>query len=306
MPRRVLAKDFGRFKPGQIYGEETLWARDQFTVAQLEEVDLYEKEPTIQAASRQSGFLGERVNLAWWDDLVHSSNARTIEQADELDLWFEDEAETRVEPGGVMCLVGQRLSARDLHRKRLDKMVPEPDGSSHPLYRHIVYPAHHDDLCDGEHRAWDGGYVPGSGCLTEPERLSLRDWTNVQSKANYRVVYQQEDADPADILVQSEWLEGGVDLDGFDAVGCYDAGAAVGAPSDRRRQADQLRDGGSLADALVGDRVVGLPAGLAVQLPDLGGPAQDGGRRGAGSARLEQRRPAVRRDDGDRAGRLGP
>jgi hypothetical protein len=219
---RVLAKDFGRFKPGQLYGEETLWARDQFTVAQLQEVDLYEKEPTVQAASRQSGFLGERVNLAWWDDLVHSTNARTIEQADDLDTWFEDEAETRVEPGGVMCLVGQRLSARDLHRKRLDKVVAEPDGSSHPLYRHIVYPAHHDVLCDGEHRQWTGGYAVGDGCLTEVERLGLRDWTNVRSKANYRTVYQQEDADPADVLVQSEWLDGGVDREGFDAVGCYD------------------------------------------------------------------------------------
>lgn len=215
----VMARDFGRFRPGTVYGEETLWAVDQFTVAQLEEVDLYEKEPTVQAASRQSGFLGERVNLAWWDDLVHSTNARTQETADELDAWFEDEAETRVEPGGVMVLVGQRLNARDLHRKRLDKVVTSTDGVESPLYRHIIYPAHHDELCDGEHRQWDGN---GNGCLTDEERLGVRDWLNVRSKANYATVYQQQDINEADALVRLEWLDGGVDPTGYVAPGCYD------------------------------------------------------------------------------------
>lgn len=218
----VLTLEYGRFKPGQLYGEESLWARDQFTVAQMVDVDLYEKEPTVQAASRQSGFLGERVNLAWWDDLVHTSNSRTIEVADELDGWFEDEAETRVEPGGVLALVGQRLGPRDLHRKRLDKTVLDEDGRERKLYVHIVYPAHHDRLCDGQHRQWTGGDEPGSGCMTDVERLSVADWSNARSKANYATVYQQEDADPEAVLVWPAWLEGGDDGTGYDAPGCWD------------------------------------------------------------------------------------
>jgi hypothetical protein len=228
----VLAKEYGRFKPGVAYGEETLWAREQFTVAQLEDIDLYEKEPTVQAASRQSGFLGERVNLAWWDDLVHTTNCRTIEIANELDEWFEDEAETRVEPGGVLALVGQRLSPRDLHHKRLDKVVTDPDGTERQLYVHIVYPAHHDKLCDaaagGEHRQWTGEHTFGAGCMTDIGRLSVSDWTNVKSKANYRLVYQEEDIDVDEALIQPEWWDGGVDLQGYAAAGSLDRDRAFG------------------------------------------------------------------------------
>ena len=225
----VMLKEYGRFRPAAFAGEETLWAREQFSVAQMIDIDYYEREPSVQAASRQSGFLGERVNLAWWDDLVHTVNARSIEVAEELDGWFEDEGETRVEPGGVLALVGQRLSPRDLHRKRLDKRVIAEDGSEHQLYVHIVYPVHQDALCDGEHRQWDGTRNPGAGCMTDESRMSVRDWMNVRQKANYRTVYQQEDADPEAVLVQPEWWDGGIDIDGYDAAGVFDQDRAWGA-----------------------------------------------------------------------------
>jgi hypothetical protein len=224
----VLGNEYGRFRPAVFQGEENIWSRSQFIVAQMQDVDYYEREPTFQAASRQSGFLGERVNLAWWDDLVHTSNCRTIEIADELDGWFEDEGETRVEPGGVLALVGQRLSPRDLHRKRLDKRVIEEDGSERQLYVHIIYPAHHDRLCDGEHRQWTGGPAVGDGCMTDVERLSIRDWMNVRSKGNYRTVYQQEDADPETVLVLPIWIDGGMDPSGYDAPGSWDEDRAWG------------------------------------------------------------------------------
>jgi hypothetical protein len=223
----VLSREYGRFRP-VIAGEENLWSREQFIVAQMEDVDYYEREPSFQAASRQSGFLGERVNLAWWDDLVHTSNCRSIDIADELDSWFEDEGETRIEPGGVLALVGQRLSPRDLHRKRLDKRVVGEDGVDRPLYHHIVYPAHQDKLCDGQHRQWNGTQTEGAGCMTDESRLSVTDWFNVRSKSNYRTVYQQEDADPEMVLVQPEWWDGGTDTDGFDAIGVLDRDRAWG------------------------------------------------------------------------------
>jgi hypothetical protein len=217
----VMSLEFGRFKPDTSIGEESIWAQDQFLVAQLGELDLYEKEPTVQAAAQDSGFLGERVNLAVWDDIAVTANSTNPEVAANTANWFEDEAETRVEPGGLLALVGQRLTPLDLHRKRLDARVENERGEEVPLYHHIVFPAHHDDLCDGDHRQWDP--EANTGCLTDAWRLSERDWMKVRSKTNYRTVYQQEDADPSRILVQRIWLEGGRDpATGLEAPGCYD------------------------------------------------------------------------------------
>lgn len=82
----------------------------------------------------------------------------------------------------MLVLVGQRLSPLDLHRKRLDTRVELPSGEMVPLYKHVVFPAHHDDLCDGEHRQWDP--AGPSGCLTDAWRLSEADWLKVRSKGN--------------------------------------------------------------------------------------------------------------------------
>lgn len=221
-----LQHEYGRFEPDPSIGEEKKWSQDELLVAPPPGVDLVLKEPTVQVASQKGGFLGERVDLAIWDDLTTSKNSRNPELAETINQWFENEAEPRVEKGGVMLLIGQRLSPLDLHRKRLDARVHELDeheketGKLVPLYEHVIYPAHWDRLCDGDHRQWDP--ETDTGCLTDEAALPVRDWANVKSKTDYRTVYQQEDADPARILVQKEWLEGGTDRDGFAAPGCYD------------------------------------------------------------------------------------
>lgn len=221
----VMAVDFGRFRPDVAAGEESLWTKDEFIVAQMEEVDLYEKEPTVQAASYESGFLGERVNLGVWDDISTTRNSRTPEMQGTIGGWFEDEAETRVEPGGALILVGQRLGPYDLHRHRLDATyTDEDDGVEKPLYKHFVLPAHWDTLCEGEHRQWNG-ILPGedgaAGCLTNEWRFSGRDFVRLRGKANFETVYQQSDVDPGRTLVQHAWLDGTPDADGYVGPGCW-------------------------------------------------------------------------------------
>lgn len=216
----VITDEFGRFRPVMGEGEESLWAQDQFLVAQMETVDLYDKEPTVQAASRQGGFLGERVDFYSWDDLATSKNSRSPEISDETDRWFEDEAETRLEPGGVGLLVGQRLGPLDLHRRRLDKTwVDEDTGEVHQRYQHIIYPAHHELTCSGDHAQWD---LRDQGCLLDAERLPWNELRKIQHEPYYRTVFQQEDTDPGSSLVLPVWIEGGTDPFGFDAPGCYD------------------------------------------------------------------------------------
>lgn len=215
----VLTEAFGRFRPLVSEGEESIWAKNEFLVAQLGDVDLYEKEPTFQAASRQAGFLGERVDFYVWDDLATYKNSRNPDVAEETDHWFEDEAETRLEPGGLGLLVGQRLGPLDLHAKRLSKMWIDPEGVAHPKYRHVVFPAHNDRTCDGDHRQWD---LAEEGCLLDEYRLPWKELQKIVHEPNFRTVYQQEDSDPEAVLVLPVWLDGGQDPYGYDAPGCWD------------------------------------------------------------------------------------
>ena len=218
-----ILKEFGRFKPKQALGEPTLWTKDQFTVAQLVDIDLSEKEPSVQAASKESGFLGERVDYYSWDDLSTGKNSRTVEQKEELARFMSDEAETRLEPSGVGMLVGQRLGPLDLHRDRLDQTYPSEDGRELKKYHHIVYPAHFERYCDGRHRQWNGKEgQEADGCLLDEHRLSWKFLLMRQAETNYRTVYQQEDSDPSAVLVQRAWLDGGTDPTGYPAPGCFD------------------------------------------------------------------------------------
>lgn len=223
-----VVREYGRFKPIAGQGEEKLWTREQFLVAQIGNRDIVEKEPTFMAASRESGFLGDRYDFCSWDDLVTTKTARKFlrdpDGVQDFTDWFEDEAETRVEPGGSLWLVGQRLGRNDLFRNRLDVVYTGSDGETKHRYDHIVFPAHRDDLCDGDHRQW----VPASadaledGCLTDSWRLPWEELVQLQQRSNYRTVYQQEDADPETVLIQESWLDGGIDPWGYDAPGCKD------------------------------------------------------------------------------------
>lgn len=214
-----LAREFGRFKPDTQHGEESLWRSDQFLVAQLQDIDLYEKEPTVQAASQQAGFLGERVDYAVWDDLVTSRSTKTPEASEAIAKWFEDEAETRVEPGGVLWLIGQRLGPLDLFRDRLNKQWTDDEGIPHNKYHHIVYPAHNESTCDGSHRQWDLGE---EGCILDEYRLPWKEIVKLRNEPNFRVVYQQEDTDPSTALVLPIWIEGGTGPWLEEHPGCYD------------------------------------------------------------------------------------
>lgn len=208
---------YGRFKPRQ---PGLPWRESDFIVEQFAEIDLSEKESTVQAASREKGFLGERYDFYSWDDLVVSANTRNAEIRESTAEWFADEAETRLEPGGVGMLVGQRLGPGDLYRNRLDVAYVDTDGAKRKKYTHIVYPAHDDKGCDGDHRQ----HYEGSGCLLDSYRLPFSELEQ-HRQANprkYRTLYQQEDVDPAGSLIDGAWLTGGIDHEGFTRPGCYD------------------------------------------------------------------------------------
>jgi hypothetical protein len=136
-----------------------------------------------------------------------------------------DVAESRLEPAGMMALIGQRLAADDLYRFALDMTQPLDNEDdlvdaglsdeaianlrSDKKYKHLIYKAHYEEKCDGTQHRRDSPPFP-DGCLLDPRRLGWRDISNLLANRGERfmVVYQQEDLDPSEVLVRNEWVYG--------------------------------------------------------------------------------------------------
>lgn len=227
-----LSVDFGFFKP--ITSD--LWKADEFIVAQLDDEPIEEKEPTWSSYGMDSGVLGNRFDFIVWDDVVDKTTIRTLEAMENQRQWWDDEAETRLEPGGLLWLIGQRMAATDLYRYCLDKVVSEEDAEEDEdvdrprMYHHIRYRAHYDEKCQGHPRGVpDADLAPyPEGCLLDPKRLPWKGKEGLRAiytakKRTYLVQYNQEDADPEDTLVQDVWIWGGTDEEtGELAPGCTD------------------------------------------------------------------------------------
>lgn len=220
----TLVSDYGTYRP--IAEEGALWQREQFSVAQHGAMPTADKEPTWAAFSYEAKFLSWRITLGIWDDLQHSRMLRNAEQLEVMYRWWDDEAESRLDPGGLMLVVMQRLGANDLSRYLLDKgaITDEIEGGEDEYvprqYHHFIYKAHYDEICQGQHGRDAPAYLQG-GCLLDPRRVTWQKIRAKQIAGNYQVVYQQEDTDPGQVLVPRVWIEGGT-LDGVDHQGCWD------------------------------------------------------------------------------------
>ena len=214
-----LMDDYGAFKPE---GRSEKWRAEELVVRQLDGVALDDKEATVSAWGMDSGFLGGRYDFVIWDDLVDRKTIKTEEARDGIKDWWDTEAESRLEPGGLMILQGQRIAANDLYRHCLDKKNLDES----PRFQHIVFKAHDDQLCRGEHE----GVEPWpKGCLLDPYRLpfSMLEGIKHNNPRAYAVLYQQEDGDTVGGLVDPAWIDGGVDSDGYAAPGCLDKERAL-------------------------------------------------------------------------------
>lgn len=227
-----LVADFGVFKP-----EDRKWAADAFFVEQHDGVQFRAKEPTWQAFGRGSTFLGARVDFCIWDDVYDPEQMRTQDARDGLKQWWKDVAETRLEPGGLMVLQGQRMDADDIYafalsQRKAEFIDADDEGDAVPVgdagkYHHIVFPAHDDDDCKGLHKRSDPAWP--EGCLLFPRRLTWRKLESErENNPNFEVVYQQKDVDPKGVLVPKLWVTGGRDVDGAERPGCWDLDRGLG------------------------------------------------------------------------------
>lgn len=230
----TIAGDFGTFKP-----DDGQWSAEGFFVAQLGGQVPTEKEPTWSAFGMDSGFLGMRYDIIIWDDLVDKTALRSTDAKEKMEGWWDDIAEKRLEPSGVLILQGQRMGGDDLYRYALNKRVEldadddleddEDLPDSPNKYAHIVFKAHYDDRCEGLHKR-TSPYYP-EGCLLDPRRLTWRDLRMEMGnpRNNFAVIYQQEDVDPSNVLVDKLWIEGGIDAKTrVSYPGCLDRERGIG------------------------------------------------------------------------------
>lgn len=212
----TLVADYGGFRPAG----QGMWSVKAFTVEQIGGIPTTGKEPTWSAFGPDSAFIGLRPRFAAWDDLVDRKSVQSLEAIEKLRGDWDSVAEKRIEPAGLLVLQGQRLSPEDLYRHNLDKTAGSDSERSHDeccdaepgrKYHHIRFRAHYDERCEGAHGI-DAPYYP-DGCLLDPRRLPWSELDTEMSNglSNYLQVYQQEDADPAQLLVHPLWISGGTD-----------------------------------------------------------------------------------------------
>ena len=228
----TLAGDYGRFRPT----DKEIWTNEAFVVMQHDETGaISEKEPTWSAYGIDTAFIGGRYDFVMWDDLVDPRKMRTLEQKEALQDVYQDVCETRLEPGGLLVLQGQRISSDDLYRFALDMTAPGDDddefeeedvtekvggeGRKDKKYHHVIFKAHYEENCTNSENHKKSGKPYPEGCLLVPRRIP---WSKVSTlMANrgerFTVLYQQQDVDPTEVLVPNAWVYG---HDQF--VGCID------------------------------------------------------------------------------------
>lgn len=222
----TLSHDFGRFRPRQ--GGD-IWKREEYVVEQMDGSPIEEKEPTVAAFGFDAEWIGNRIDLLLGDDLDSTRSTRNMEVVEGNREVYDGELEPRIEGGGLLALTQQRLGAFDFSAHVLAKVIlPDDDGTGddidgEPMYRHVIYKVHYDDLCQGvETHRHDAPAYP-DGCLLDPRRMPWRDVRKAMNNpARFKIVYQQEDAGANDALVQKIWVDGGRGTDGIMYLGCLD------------------------------------------------------------------------------------
>jgi hypothetical protein len=233
-----LAVDYGRFRPAH---QGSLWRSEEFIVDQIGSVAINNKEPTVSAYGMDAEFIGHRANLCLFDDVANTENSKESAARDRLLEKWDNVAEARCEAGGLLALIGQRLSPSDLYAHCLNKKAWDPDDpdveSEESQYHHIVYKAYYEELDDGiESRKQDAPAWP-EGPLLDPKRIPWKDLIQIKSnnRRKFEIVYQQNAADETNNLILRVHATGGMGPDGVMYPGCIDSDRQPGyAPPDLR------------------------------------------------------------------------
>jgi hypothetical protein len=230
-PESCLAWDYGRLRP---IHQGSLWRADEFIVDQFGAFTLNNKEPTVASYGMDAEFIGHRADLCLYDDVANPENSKEGAARDRLLEKWDAVAEARCEPGGLLCVIGQRLSPSDLYAHCLNKRayseeddeMSEGDSSVKEMrkYHHITYKAYYEELdTDPKLRRKDAPQYP-DGPLLDPHRLPWKDiqYLRASNRTKFEIVWQQQaDAEQGALILKVHAM-GGLGPDGMLYPGCID------------------------------------------------------------------------------------
>jgi len=235
-----LSLDYGRFKPQNV---GALWRAEEFIVEQQNIGGLDNKEPTVSAYGIDSEFIGHRADLVLFDDVASPENSKESVSRDKLLERWDSMAEARVDPGGVLAVIGQRLGPQDLYAHCLSKITydnfddlydgsdiknfeePANEPAKKHKYHHLIYKAYYEELDTGPASRKNSAEPWPNGPLLDPYRLSWKDLSYIRynNPAKFKIVYQQENMAEGSYLIERTWATGGIGNDGTMFPGCIDS-----------------------------------------------------------------------------------
>lgn len=97
-----------------------------------------QKDPTVQAIGLSGHIYGRRADIIWLDDIITTKNSREI---DHQQIILDREIESRLPPdqdgGGLLGIIGTRVSPQDLYRTLIDVT----DHDDEPVWSFLRMPA---------------------------------------------------------------------------------------------------------------------------------------------------------------------
>ncbi|MBM3302325.1 MAG: hypothetical protein FJY85_20530, partial [Deltaproteobacteria bacterium] len=157
-------------------------------------------------------------------DLYHHCKELTYQTEEDVDEALLSAA------SGTMSMEQIQEIREDLERELVDAGKPYGElltpgettlRRSRPIYFYHRFPAHDDKKCPNPASLRNRDHVH---CILDPQRFNYQ-YLLKQRSANarkYELTYQQLDEQTEENLVQTIWLTGGQDRDGFICPGCYD------------------------------------------------------------------------------------
>lgn len=205
---RDLIVAFGKFVPSN---QSWTWAPNSGSLVVEGRTRLSKPgDMTIQIRGAQQQILGMEADWIFCDDPDSPDIVKSETQRGRLLEWFNDVVITRLNPGGHVVVIGQRLALNDLYGSLAKKKRTR--GEPRPLFKHINYPAVIN--WESQETLWPDEW-PFSRLMDERyEDLG---------KNRFECLYQQNPMPAGQMVVRREWIEGS-----DTHVGCLDRDRGAG------------------------------------------------------------------------------
>lgn len=212
-----LIADYGQFQPDSEDSNQ-LWTRVDIAVAGMGRG----KEATLAVWASGASIRGVRPNLAVWDDIIDTDDVDP-QRTKEITDWWDDNPARRVEPGGTLVVVGNRVAPNDFYsvlEKRRYTFAEGEEVTQEQAWHVVKYRAHDLQRCpgNGTHPAYP------VGCLLWPARWSWKELERVRqdNPPKFAIQFQLDDEGDDETLVPELWIRGGAGDGDVLYAGCLD------------------------------------------------------------------------------------